>query len=321
MKRKLACVSALLWLVLGNEGTSLVYPAGPAGTSLAEALERALADGWEDLRIEAECRVEGRLPRVEVFGNGVGIWNDERQFMLPREELRSLLVAFRDEGFVTMRPAYGGKGDPVTEGAQPPRLTCRVRLSLDGTSAEVVQLQGGRQSAELRRLAGRILDDCRMRAAGGIGAVDLDDGLAKVANGVLAPEVLRVLVSRRPEGRTSREGAQGWLLRVEGPTASLLEPGMTQPAVARLDGAETAALARRLREDGVAGLPLNLFAEDLTDLVVRVLGHEKTVQARRFAGATRATHGDAQARFERILEVLGDCRERWLSRRPRERRP
>jgi hypothetical protein len=318
VKTKLACVGALLSLLLGRVGASPDSPAGPTGGSLREALERALADGWGVLRVEAECRVEGRLPRAEVFGNGVGIWNDERQFRLPREEVRALLVALRDAGFASMRPSYGGKEDPVGEDAQPPRLTCRVGVSLDGISGQVVQLQGGRQSAELRRLAERILDTCRRKAAAGIGAVDLDDGLAKVATGVLAPEVLQVLVSRRPEGRPSVDAARAWTMRVAGGRASTAEPG--EPGLetleARLDDGEAVALARLLREGALAGLPINLYAEELTDLVVRVLDHEKTVQARRFAGMSRATHGDAQARFDRMLEALDAWRRAWLAAHP-----
>ena len=318
----LAGVSTLVSVLLASGSGIPASPQRPAGRPLAAALERALADGWTELRIEAECRAEGRLPRAEVYGNGVAIWNAERQVMLSREEVRSLLVAIRDSGFATMRPRYGGKTDPATPDAQPPRLTCRVGLNLDGAAAQVVQLEGGRQSPELRRLAERILDECRAKAAGGTGAADLDDGLAKVEKGVLAPDVLRVLLSRRPEGRSSADGAQGWVLRVQGRTASL-EPGPPGPesVEAQLDDADAAALARLLREEGVAGLPLNLYAEELIDLAVGVLGHEKTVQARRFAGLTRATHGQAQARFDRILEALGGCRERWFKRRPPERQP
>jgi hypothetical protein len=308
----------LLSLLLGSGRASPDSSVGHAGGGLAVALERAIADGWGVLWVEAECRIEGRLPRAEVFGSGVGIWNDERQFLLPRQEVRALLVALRDAGFASMRPSYGGKEDPVGEDAQPPRLTCRVSVSLDGISGQVVQLQGGRQSAELRRLAERILDSCRLKAAAGIGAVDLDDGLAKVASGVLAPEVLQVLVSRRPEGRPSAEPARGWTMRVAGGAVSMEkagEPGLV-PLEARLDDGEAVALARLLREGALAGLPINLYAEELTELVVRVLGHEKAVQARRFAGMSRDTHGDAQARFERVLKALDEWRQRWLAAHP-----
>jgi hypothetical protein len=82
---------------------------------------------------------------------------------------------------------------------------------------------------------------------------------------------------------------------------------------APLDDADAAALARLLREGAVSGLPINLYSEQLTDLVVRVLGHEKTIQARRFAGLSRATHGDAQARFDRLLEALDAWKQRWLA--------
>ncbi len=60
---------------------------------------------------------------------------------------------------------------------------------------------------------------------------------------------------------------------------------------------------------GHPGLPANLHAEELTDLVVRVLGHEKAVQARRFAGMSRATHADAQVRFDQLLRALEQWRQ------------
>jgi hypothetical protein len=229
--------------------------------------------------------------------------------------VRFQLLAFREAGFAAMRASYGGKRDPVTPEKQAPRLTCRVGLSLDGATGQVVQLQGGRQSEELRRLAERILDACRGPAVAGIGAADLHDALAKVAAGVLAPEVLRVLVSRRLETRPGAEGARGWVLRVEGRTASLQsqDPGR-ELAEVRLDEGEPPALARLLREGGVADLPINLYAEEITDLVVKVLDRERRVQARRFAGMTRTTHAGAQERFDRILEALGDRRQRWFAR-------
>ena len=112
----------MILLCLGSGRGRPDARAGHAAGGLAAALERALAHDWRELRIEAECRVEGRLPRVEVFGNGVGIWNDERQFALPREEVRALLVALRDAGFASMRPSYGGREDAAGEDAKPPRL-------------------------------------------------------------------------------------------------------------------------------------------------------------------------------------------------------
>jgi hypothetical protein len=154
-------------------------------------------------------------------------------------------------------------------------------------------------------------------------ATDLGDGLAKVASGVLAPEVLHVLVSRRPEGGPSAHAARSWVLRVEGRTASIRGPGSEGGEVvevALVDG-EAAALAGLLRQEGVADLPQNLYAEELTDLVVRVLAHEKKVQARRFAGMTRATHGEAQERLDRILAALVERGERWLGAQPPAREP
>jgi hypothetical protein len=305
LKRHAHGVSVLFLLSLAGNGES-------SPPSLAEALERGVAQGWRQLAIQAECRVESRMPRVEIFGNGVGIWNGQKQFKLPPEKLKGLLVAFREEGFAAMPPSHGGRYDPVTKEQQPPRLTCRVGLSLDGATAQVVQLQGGRQSEGLRRLAERILDECRGPAASGTGASSLEDGLAKIETGTLAPEALELLLSRRPDPRPGEEDARGWVLRVAGRTATL-DGG---PSAVPLDPVEVAALARLLREGGAADLPINLYAEEYTDLVVNVLGRERRVQARRFAGMTRTTSADAQSRFDRILEGLLERRQRWFASLP-----
>ena len=57
----------------------------------------------------------------------------------------------------------------------------------------------------------------------------------------------------------------------------------------------------------------NLFAPDYKDLTVRVLGHEKNVQARRFAGMTSTTHAESQLDAERIFDALHRLHRRVMS--------
>src|SRR5688572_23930804 len=125
----------------------------PAGDPLSRTLDAALARGtWEDLRVDAECQDEDfRLQAVKLFGTGVGIWNDERQFAVPRERLLGVLEALRRAGFGSMRESHGGREDPGK--GMGLELICRVRVILDGVEKQSYQLSKGRQSAELRKLA------------------------------------------------------------------------------------------------------------------------------------------------------------------------
>lgn len=320
----LSLVVALASLVtLGCAGTPRpVTPASPGAGSAAApaavsdpvtaALRQALSSGrWEGMRIDAECRrPDGSYPAVTVFGSGVGIWQRERQFELTGDQVRELLVAFWNAGFAAMEETHGGAPVPAPAtmpappaGAAAPTLTCSVALRLDGVAKRVNQLATGRQSAELAQLAGTLLDACEAPGRAGAAAASLTDGLRKVAAGELAPEVLRVDVQRTAEG----PDAAGWLLALEGGLITTrgfqATAGYGEPRQRRLSGEEVAALARLLI-DNAEGLPINLYADQYTDLSVEVLNHKASIQARRFAGMTPQTHGARQQSFDRVIEVL-----------------
>jgi hypothetical protein len=280
--------------------------------AVGRALDRALDGGWDELRIESGCRSDAGFVSVELFGNGVGIWNREAQFRIPEAGLRSLLVALREADFAGMRDSYGGKGDPIEPGHQAPRVTCRVRLGVDGLRKQVVQLQGGRQSEELKRLANRILEECRAPARSGVRADDLGDGLNKVAEGALAAEAFHLLVNRR--GEDAAAAGENWLLRVDGNRASLSRQprsgGPAAPLLLELQREDLARLARQLGASELGALPANLYAPLYTDVTVAVLGRRKQIQARRFAGLTPASHGEKQRRFDLLFEELNQLKSR-----------
>lgn len=280
--------------------------------ALARALERALAEGWQELHIETECRNDaGRLERAEIFASGIGIWNREAQFQLTRTQIEDRLEAFRGSGFTDWPVVFGGKSPPMlqdTEQNQPPRVVCRVVLELDGVGKQVSQYQKGPQSAELRQLAFGILEACQGPGQSGVRATSLNDGLERVAAGDLAPETFQVIASRpRPPGEKAGEG-DSWLLRIDRGAASLRprtpEGGSDDMRVLELGEQTLARLAGQLRKADLAGLPSNLYAERYTDVLVRVLDHRVQIQARRFAGMTNETHGDQQKRFDEALEAL-----------------
>jgi hypothetical protein len=309
-------------------------PAGPAAgraglpggeeevVDLAGALERALADGWHELHILTQCQDGRSLPTAEIFGTGTAIWNGEAQFRLPRGVISAQLTTISESGFVGWPSSFGGKRDPAPTTSQPPRVTCRVRLDLDGHRKQVVQFHYGDQSPELVALARRILDSCRGPAQSGVRARSLDDGLAKVATGELDPVTLRVIVNRRGSLSPREEAGEAWLLRIEHGEVTTRghsrERGYGEPAVLPLDREALADLMTALREVHLADLPPNLYAEQYTDVTVSVLDHRAQIQARRFEGMTPATHGEKQKSFDRLLKVIETLRARALQRQSGE---
>ncbi|HEX5720908.1 MAG TPA: hypothetical protein VF179_32430 [Thermoanaerobaculia bacterium] len=283
----------------------------PAVDPLSHTLDAALARGsWEDLRVDAECQDEDfRLQSVKLFGTGVGIWNDTRQFAVPRERLLGVLEALRRAGFGSMRESHGGRDDAGKMGLE---LICRVRAVLDGVEKQSYQLSKGRQSAELRELAGQILAVGEDLGPSGVAAASLEEGLGKIARGELAPEALTLQLQRQAEDPRSTEG--GWILRVEDGKAQLTfsspETGWTDPRRVRLSREDLAGIARNLLEARPEELPANLYSSWYQDLEIRVLNHKKSLQARRFAGVTPETHGERQERFDRLVAALEDLEKR-----------
>jgi hypothetical protein len=280
--------------------------AGPAARTVAaeeaQALERALSQAlkhqtWSDLRLDTECRTEDGLRSATVFGSGVGIWNRERQLVLPRERVLALLRELEAAGFPRMRETYGDAGDEI-------ELICRVRLDLDGATKQVHQLTTGPQSPVLMRLARGILETAEEAGRAGPQAASLTEGLGMIARGELAPELLMVHVLRQSEAAGS---AAGWQLALEGGKAVLQPtpaPDGQGARTAHLAAADIAEIAGQLAAARLEEMPANLWAPEYTDFEVRVLNNRRSLQARQFAGMTPETHGEAQRRFDRLWEEL-----------------
>lgn len=313
---------ALALLMVGTGARAQPRPVRPASppaesrdaatnAAMADALERASAKGWSTLRLRAECRLDGEMRAVELFGGGVGIWDSEVQFRVEQTELADHLKAVRESGFAAWPSRFGGKAKELPVTNQPPRVVCRVEVEVDGARKQVVQFRLGEQSEELEALAQRLLVAGRERARAGLTADDLNDGLSKIAAGALAPETFSLTVNRRAgTGAAGRDG-ETWLMRIEGRRGSTREG--SSPAVEReLDAEDLAALAKGLAEADLPDLPPNLYADQYTDVVVRVLNHRGQVNARRFAGMTPETHGSKQKRFDGLLLQLRAVHRRLL---------
>lgn len=271
---------------------------------LRDLLERALAGGGdiESLQLRVDCRAESQLRSLQVFGNGVGILDDRVQFRLSRPAIDGLLRALARSGFPNLRDTYGEvEADAVT------MMICRVEVALGGVAKDVVQLAQGEQSAVLARLASHLLAACEPVARDGVRAAGLRDGLLKIASGELAPESWSVTLQRRAEKEGQPPGS-GYLLAITTRSASSHELGASTGGGERHELAlpieEIRALAAELAARDLPGWPANLWATDYVDLAVRVLQHETSVQARRFAGLDAGRHPGAQRELGEVLEML-----------------
>jgi hypothetical protein len=278
----------------------------PAGEAFERALDAALKRGaWSDLWIDSDCQDKTNLPRsIRLYGNGVGIWNHQRQFAVPRERLLGLLSELDRARFSRMRETFeADEGEGEEEEME---TSCRVQAGLDGTEKQALQISEEEEESALKALADRVLAVGEELGPSGMAVGSLQEGLEKVARGELAPEALTVQLLRQPENL--RSGETGWMLRVEGGEArlSLISPdtGWSQPRRVRLSAAEVADLARSVAAARPEELPVNLYSRWYQSLEIGVLNRTKSIQARQFARMTAETHGEKQERFDRFVAVL-----------------
>jgi hypothetical protein len=241
---------------------------------------------------------EGRPESAVVFGKGVGFWKNRAQVSVDRETLEAIEAAFEEARFSEMPDKFG-------TGRK--RVRTRVERETAAGTKQVIQLFAGEQSASLDRLAARVLDLLRPAGERAEGPSGLEDGLAWIAAGDLAPEALTLVLQRKPR-LDAPAGTKGFLIQALDGTVTRRDfrQGEGYADAQTLPWREQTfqSVARRLAEARIESLPDNLFADDMTSLEVRVLRHRKRIEARDFAGLTRKTRGEAQARFDDLLADL-----------------
>lgn len=288
------------------------------------ALNETAADPsrLEAMHLFVECQGDAGLRTLEAFGSGVGIWEKRRQFELAEADLLALVGLLQDADFGALNDLYGGPQAPDPRPREDPdagfgiEIICRIELSLGEVSKTSAQRRKGEQSEALKQLA----DDLFARAEGpardGVEADNLTDALEKLGSGDLAPETLTVMLHQRPEvGSPGASG--GFLLRLDGVAASnavwTSDRGYTDRVVLRLRPEDVGAVAMELASATPDELPINLYADELNDVVISVLDHKVNIQARRFAGMEPGQHGEKQQRFDAIVDSLARLGQRVLA--------
>ena len=288
----------------------------------AVALERAITDpGSEPVILWARSWIDDGFVSVVLYGRGVGIWNDEKAFDISRQELAALLSMVKASGFAAMPPIFGGAPRPTPrpdgherEPSGPVRIVTEIEVKIGSLAKRVEQQSEGEHSAELGELVLGILAKTRERGEGGLGATDLAEGLERLAAGELPPESMTLILHDKPElSGAGRHGREGLLMELQGRSVGVREftpgEGYRPPRRTELSQDEFQALAGALVEHRPGALPINLYSPRYVDVVIKVLDHRVSIQARQFAGIDATTHGAAQRDFDALLEVLrSHCR-------------
>jgi len=288
---------------------------------LAGALSRAIDSGWQSLHLVTRCPSSRQTDSLEVFGTGVAVWNSSRQFEMPAATIRQVLAVLKDAGFASMPAAFGGETEPVEEAPEVPRpgaeVTCQISVELDGHEKTVVQLREGDQSRRLADLATAVLDLARSHARQGVSPTGLQDALARLATGELAPQLLGLSVHLKT---LDGDPGGGWMLAIRGQHAEARSfaagAGYGEARRVLLDAEEIRTLARRLVRGGVAALPANLWAQTYTDLDVSVMRWRKSIQARQFDGMEPGDLGDQQKAFDALIEGVRELNLRIMKPGP-----
>ncbi len=280
---------------------------------LDAALEKRAAgkESLDDVEIDASWFLEKGNRSVRIWGSGLGVWEKTVQFRLSREQVLSVVKMLLDAR-VGLIPQPGAKA-PAPLAKAPLQLRGELTVVAGDVRFHRQQVTKGEQSEPLAALVTRILEFSEKAAADGIRASNLQDGLAKVADGTLAPQTFSAAVRRQATASTD-PGGESFLLRMEGRrVVDRLMPKGQLPPPAReltLSDADFRKLVVGIREDDPASLPRTAYAPVYTDVTVAVLGHDKNVPARAYLDVTPETHGEKQKAFDRMYGLFQKLHER-----------
>ncbi|HEY1375584.1 MAG TPA: hypothetical protein VGF55_02260 [Gemmataceae bacterium] len=259
----------------------------------------------EQFVIQVDTEFDKKSLWLQIHGNGIGNWNNEKQFTLTPEQIRQLAQAFRQANFTGM-PASFGHGTSIGGGLMKVSFVHRVWLIIDGFMKYVDQADQGEQSKELAQLVDLIREMSAKAAKSGVSATDLSDGMRKLAARELAPEALDVYVNFRDKKR--------WM-RIQGRDVSAYEGEPSRPVRRRLimTRAEFEELFEMLRpadKEWAVRLPVT----ERVDLHVQVLNRRKEMEGRPAEGRkVPAERTERRDDFERVVSWLDKLHRRTMT--------
>jgi len=293
---------------------ALVFlPSGAArGDELATTLKKRVEEVLSGQRPLSEVRLEvvgGRPNRqsLVVYGSGVAIWNQEKQFVLPPAEHKELLRRTVGAGLFEMperpRPARNVEPSPNA-----PVIVRAVSVRVGELERTVAQNDRVGTFQGLETLVAELFLLCEKPASRGAGAATLTEGLRKIADGKLALETLQLVLNIPPVAASAaQKAASGVLVVLDGGVVTRTEqpPGKAGVAVTVPVTAERLrSLVNVLAGSGLETFPVNLYRERYVDLNARVLSRARVVQARKFAGMDPAKHRAQQEALENVIQSI-----------------
>ena len=289
-------LAALVFLVMQNGSTRAAAP-----ESVAAALAAARADASIPFNLRVDCTDRDSRRSLAVIRGDVAIWGNERQVRLAAKDRGELIDLLLKADFANFEPRYGETPKADKQEA-PLKVSCRIHVALQEVEKTSVQLLDGEQSEQLLGLARQLLDRIEPLAAGGVTVATLEDGLSKLADGDLAAEVLDLRLVTLPDAGSAGPGA---IVRIEAGRMSRQDyaPGKAVGAVHTRDLAQCQLqdIISALYDARLWELPVNVYADAVTEFEVRVLSHRKTVIAR---PSFKAASANQQTAFAGLLGRL-----------------
>ena len=188
------------------------------------------------------------------------------QFPLTREQILTVVNMLLDAK-VGAIPQPGAKA-AVPKTKAPLQLRGELMVIAGDVRTHRQQLTRGEQLEPLSQLVGRILAFSEKAAAGGLKASSLQDGLAKVGDGTLAPQTFSAFVRRA----ATEDTGESFLLRVEGRHVSdrLMPKGQLPPSPRELtlSDSDFRKLALLLLSEDPASMAPTTYAPTYTDVTV-----------------------------------------------------
>ncbi|MDX2419049.1 MAG: hypothetical protein QNK19_16445 [Xanthomonadales bacterium] len=273
-------------------------------TGLARVLQHASETPASPYLLNVSCTDKKGIRSFELFPGGAAIWNRRSQITVPPSARSALLKTLAERKFFEFKDSYGGREQPAKSAAAA-RITCRIHIAIQDLEKTSMQMAGGEQSKRFSDLATELLDQAEHYVDSAVTPVDLQDALAMLHEGQLAPQLLHLRFVELP---TSDDSEPGTILRL---TSGQLwhqayKPGgmLVEPTLEPLGNDQFIRLVAAMRTEQLVSLPANLWSEDQLELEVQVLAHKKVVLARRFTRLEADKQNPAQQRFESLLLEL-----------------
>ncbi|MBL8112988.1 MAG: hypothetical protein JNK60_08900 [Acidobacteria bacterium] len=281
----------------------------PAPRTFQDALQQALQGRTTDLEIEVASREQGPYRVLEIWGDGTGLENGERQFRLGPADVKRAVRAF--EGIDALSEGAASEAAP----GNGPMVLWKARIRIAGFERVALRHSKNRPLPGLDGIVKEVSAVCEPALANAITVRSIPEGLDGIAAGRVSPRALTLQFTALEEVPTGDGARPGFMVSFRGRNGILTlsdATGSRPPVPFTLTEDELRALVSALRTAAPETYPAALSSARYEQLVVTVLGHQRDLQARRFADLDPSTTKTAQASYE----VLRAHLERLVSRIP-----